>query len=97
MFGAVLGLCGYVILAIYDDLVQRMWCAKRLGNPLIGLVFWGITWLVYALTIASEVTWWWEQRLPEFGAQISREDALWFAFISTSTIGLGDIFLQPEM
>lgn len=96
-FGAVLGLCGYVILAIFDDMVDRVWCAKFLSIPVVGMLFWGTIWLLYALTIAEDVKWWWTQRLPEFGAEVTREDALWFAFISTSTIGLGDFFLQPEV
>jgi hypothetical protein len=96
-FGAVLGLCGYVILAIFDDMVDRVWCAKFLSIPVVGMFFWGTIWLLYALTIAEDVKRWWTQRLPEFGVEVTREDALWFAFISTSTIGLGDFFLQPEV
>jgi len=97
LFGVVLGLCGYVVLAIFDDMVNRMFISRFLAIPFVGMLFWGTVWLAYALTIAADVQWWWSQRLPEFGASVTREDALWFAFISTSTIGLGDFFLQPEV
>jgi hypothetical protein len=32
-----------------------------------------------------------------FPADISLKDGYWFSFISTTTVGLGDIFLEPEV
>jgi hypothetical protein len=32
-----------------------------------------------------------------FPADISLQDGYWFSFISTTTVGLGDIFLEPEV
>lgn len=61
------------------------------------MLIWGIIWLLYALGLAQDFEYWWSERLPEFSADISRGDTLWFAFISSSTIGLGDFFLQPEV
>ena len=95
LFGAVLGTSGYVLLTIFDDCVSRFWLSKFLKNPLVGVILWGAIWLWWAVLIATDTQWWWEARLPDFDAD--RFDALWFAYISTSTIGLGDYFLQPEV
>jgi Ion channel len=100
LFGAVLGLCGYVILVIFDDAVSRLHCGvvkKLLGNPVFGLLLWGTIWLLYALAMAKDFEFWWEARLPEFAADLDRIDLLWFSSISFSTIGLGDYYLQPEV
>jgi hypothetical protein len=97
LFGAVLGLCGYVTVSIFDDAVGRTPFKCVLQNPFFGMVFWGAIWLLYALALAQDFDWWWEARLPEFADSIYQADTLWFAFISTSTIGLGDYYLQPEI
>mmetsp|Transcript_17955 Transcript_17955/g.31472 ORF Transcript_17955/g.31472 Transcript_17955/m.31472 type:complete len:676 (-) Transcript_17955:6-2033(-) len=97
LFGAVLGLCGYTIVTIYDDFVSRCRWSKFLRNPVVGVFLWGLIWLLYALALAQDFQYWWEERLPEFYAELDRGDTLWFAWISTSTIGLGDFYLQPEI
>lgn len=97
MFAIVLGMAGFILLSIFDDCVERIPFGKVLTYPGVGILLWGSIWLLYALGTATDVENWWTRRLPEFGAEISREDALWFAYISTSTIGLGDFFLQPEV
>lgn len=95
LFGAILGSSGYILLSIYDDCVSRFSCSKFLRRPIVGVVLWGGIWLAWAVVIAGGTEWWWAYRLPEFDAD--HYDALWFAYISTSTIGLGDYYLQPEV
>jgi hypothetical protein len=102
LFGAVLGLTSFIILAIFDDfvsryLVSRYCISKWLQHPVVGMLMWGAIWMTYAVVIATDVEYWWEERLPDYAEGIDRSDTLWFAFISTSTIGLGDYFLQPEV
>ncbi|KAL3907376.1 MAG: hypothetical protein SGARI_003567 [Bacillariaceae sp.] len=71
-FGAVLGLCGYVTVSIFDDAVGRTPFKCILQNPFFGMIFWGSVWLLYALALGQD-------------------------FDCTSTIGLGDYYLQPEI
>lgn len=97
LFGAVLGLTGYVTVSIFDDAVGRTPFKCVLQNPLFGMLFWGSIWMLYALALSQDFDWWWTNRLPEYAATLDQADTLWFAFISTSTIGLGDYYLQPEI
>jgi len=95
MFAAVLGSASYIILAIFDDFVSRFWMSRFLKYPLVGVGLWGGIWIAWAYGIAVGADNWWQERLPDY--DVYRDDSLWFAFISTSTIGLGDYFLQPEV
>jgi hypothetical protein len=95
LFAAVLGSTGYIILAIFDDAVSRFWLSKFLKFHTVGVLLWCSIWLSWSYLIAIDVDMWWSARLPDFEA--NSKDSLWFAFISTSTIGLGDYFLQPEV
>ncbi|CAJ1954000.1 unnamed protein product [Cylindrotheca closterium] len=95
LFAAVLGSSGYIILAIFDDFVDRFRLSRFLQYPSVGVLLWGGIWIGWAYGIATDADYWWAERLPDF--DVDRDDSLWFAFISTSTIGLGDYFLQPEV
>jgi hypothetical protein len=94
-FGAVLSTAGYVLAALVDDFVSRFWFSKFLNKPWVGMLVWGAIWLAWALILATDMYWWWEARLPEF--EVTPSDSIWFAYISTSTIGLGDFYPQPEL
>jgi len=94
-FGAVLSTAGYVLSALVDDFVSRFWLSRFMQKPWVGMIVWGIIWLAWSLILATDMYWWWDARLPNFGATPS--DSIWFAYISTSTIGLGDFYPQPEM
>ena len=96
-FAAVLGLCGYVLMEIFDDFVDRFWFSKWISYPPVGVILWGAIWLLYTLAIAADVQYWWQHRIPSFGDGVTRIDAMWFAYISIATIGLGDYYLQPEV
>jgi len=95
LFAAVLGSAGYIITTIFDDFVSRLTFAKFVQHPLVGVLLWGGIWIAWASAIAYGADIWWANRLPDFDADVV--DTMWFAFISTSTIGLGDYFLQPEV
>ena len=95
LFATVLGFSGYIFSSIFDDAVRRVklnWFA----TPWFGCFLWGASWFAWILFIAYYVNDWWERRLADkHFADV--EDALWFAYISTSTVGLGDYYLQPEV
>lgn len=46
------------------------------------------------LLIAKVTTRWKDQRLDE---EMTLGEGYWFAYISTTTVGLGDFFLEPEV
>lgn len=99
LFGAVLGTSGYILLAIVDDLTRRIpWLGpqKWFHHPLFGALMWFIIWFSWLIIIGVDADLWWQNRLPEYHVETPR-DTMWFAFISTSTIGLGDYYLQPEV
>ena len=95
LFGAVLGQAGFICLSISDDFVSRFSISKWIQNPWVGTVLWGGIWLTFALTLGTSYDMLYEERLPDF--EVNREDAIWFAYISTTTIGLGDYYLKPEV
>jgi hypothetical protein len=94
-FGAVLSTAGYVLSALVDDFVSRFWLSKFIQKPWVGMIIWGSIWLGWALILATDMYWWWDARMPEL--EIAPSDSIWFAYISTSTIGLGDYYPQPEL
>jgi len=95
LFAAVLGSSGYIITTIFDDFVSRLSFHRFVEHPLVGVLLWGGIWIGWAYAIAYGADAWWARRLPDYDVTVN--DSLWFAFISTSTIGLGDYYLQPEV
>jgi hypothetical protein len=94
MFGAVLARAGQIISAIVDDLFVRFHCNFLTTRPWATCFAWGALYYLWMLAIAAKTVVWKEGRLGEsFGLR----DGYWFAYISTTTIGLGDMFLEPEV
>ena len=92
-FATVLASSGYILLIIFDDLVIR--CKLNLlAKPWIACPFWGLTWVAWMSFIGQYTKGWWSRR-ADF--EVSNQESWWFAYISTTTVGLGDFFLQPEV
>jgi hypothetical protein len=92
-FAAILASSGYIFLIIFDDLVNR--CKLHfMTKPWIACPFWGLTWVAWMSFIGQYTKRWWSSRADFYA---SNQDSWWFAYISTTTVGLGDFFLQPEV
>jgi len=96
LFAGVLGFAGFIFSSIFEDIVTRG--KSRLGflaNPSVGCIIWGAAWFSWMLVIAESIDRFWNERLgvEDFATQ---GEALWFAYISTTTVGLGDFYLDPE-
>ena len=97
VFGGILVSSGSIVRVIFDDLVNR--CNLRvLTRPLVAILLWGATAWGWMIVLATTTYRWWQIRLDEEEEKPTMWwDSVWFAYISTTTVGLGDLFLQPEM
>jgi hypothetical protein len=92
-FGAILATAGSIISAIFDDLLCRI-NLKLLTKKHVLCIIWGCLWYIWMLVVAEHARVWTERRA---GYALPFYDAYWFAYISTTTVGLGDIYLVPEV
>jgi len=91
LFAGVLAKAGSIVAAIVDDFVDRS-PFECLNRPWIFTIFWGILYYAWMIFIASYYQYWNEERLED--DSIDYADAYWFAYISTTTVGLGDYYLN---
>ena len=86
---------GSVVAVLFDEYVCHGHPAlKRFAKAGWGAIFWGSLWLAWMLLIAKVTSRWKNKRLDE---DMSLGEGYWFAYISTTTVGLGDFFLEPEV
>lgn len=93
VFAGVLGTAGHVITTIIDDLVGRLKCTKWLKIPLVQMLMWGTLFYSFLCVIAQTAIYWKRERV---GVEMPFKDAYWFSFVSATTVGFGDIFLEHE-
>jgi hypothetical protein len=95
LFGGILASSGSVVAMMYDDFVKKIrWPA--LARPFWSSIFWGIITAMMTIYLGALAQNWWEWRLEPEDVP-SPNDAAWFAYLSTTTIGLGDYYFQPEV
>lgn len=58
--------------------------------------FWCVVAFAWTIGTAEFTYRWWGNRLDPDDVP-TRYDAQWFAYISTTTVGLGDFFINPEV
>jgi hypothetical protein len=93
-FGGIAATAGSIVNILFDDMVAR--CnLSILSNPIAGCCLWGGITAAWIFHIANSSFKWWQRRIDEDYA--TRWESGWFAYISTTTTGLGDFFYQPEV
>lgn len=95
LFGFASTRAAYVITSILDAFLVKM-RLRVLSRPWIQLLLWGIFYYVWLLLIAYVYSRWRVERLGE-DAAVPFSAAYWFSFISTTTVGFGDYYLEPEV
>lgn len=92
-FGAILAVSGHVVTAIVDDALVRF-NLEFMNRPWIASIMWGALYYAWMVVIAVVTIDWKRRRL---GQDFSSRDAYWFAYISSTSVGLGDFYLQPQV
>ncbi|GKY98452.1 hypothetical protein MPSEU_000802600 [Mayamaea pseudoterrestris] len=95
-FGAILSTAGYVVASIVDDALVR-YKLRFLTRTWTSCFLWGGLYILSMLSIASFTTRWKHERLDGTASTFTLSDGYWFGYISSTSIGLGDIFLEPEV
>lgn len=93
-FGGILASSGFIVTSIFDDAVGRLKYSSLLSTPFGGSLLWGSLYYGWMIAIAGYTVIWKEERLAQ---DFEFKDAFWFAYISTTTVGLGDFYLEPEV
>jgi len=92
-FGAVLGIAGLITAAIVDDLLVRIRRMHHrmtwITSPWASCLLWGILYYAWMMITAAVVMAWKHDRVRDLS--FTFWDGYWFAYISSTTIGLGDI------
>ena len=95
-FGGILATAGEITNAVADDLLLRL-RLKFMTKPCVACLTWGGLYYSWMALTASVTRQWKLHRLGETASQFTFSDAYWFSYISSTSIGFGDIFLEPEV
>ena len=90
IFGVVLAKAGSIVVAIVEDFLLRTHMSFLTRNW-IQMVVWGGLYYLWCFAIAFGYVYWNETRL---GETVTLNDSYWFAYITTTTVGLGDYYLE---
>lgn len=90
LFAAVLAKAGSIVNTIVEDFFRRSHLTFLTRNW-VQMIVWGALYYLWSLLIASYYIHWSLIRLDEV---VSYKDAYWFAYITTTTVGLGDYYLE---
>jgi hypothetical protein len=91
-FGGILSHGGTITSAIADDFWARM-NLDIMTRPWASAIFWGTAYYLWMAVIAAVTVHWKRTRVD---TDFSLRDGYWFAYMSSTTVGLGDIYLESE-
>ena len=94
-FAAILTSASYVVSAIAEDAVKRVRLVDFLTRPWIASLILGAIYYAWMLVLASMTDGWKHRRLGD--TSFTFRDGYWFSYISITTVGFGDIYLEPEV
>jgi len=93
VFGSTLATSGTIVSLVVNDFAARL-RLRWLNIKWVAMVMWGILWLLWMTAMMGYFYWFNKVRLDSI---VLLEDAYWWAFISTTTIGLGDFYPAPAV
>jgi hypothetical protein len=90
LFAGILAKAGSIVVAIVDDWLDRI-KLSWLTQPAVQALLWGALYYLWCLMIAAYFVYWNMERLD---ATVDFSDGYWYAYITTTTVGLGDYYLE---
>jgi len=94
VFAVVLGHAGNIVTAIFDDWLSRVKILSIVKRNWVMCLFWGTLYYTWMCVVAWKTVHWKEERL---GGDFHFKEAYWFSFITTTTVGLGDYYLEHQV
>ena len=91
-FAAVLTNAGQIVAYLVSDFSHRI-KSRMLVKKQVMAFIWGILWIVWMGYLGFMFQQWELYRLGEENSTVTYQDGIWWAFVSTATIGLGDFYL----
>jgi len=91
-FAAVLTSAGQIVAYVVSDCLNRLkW--RIIARKEVMVTIWGLLWIVWMGFLGYMFSTWEDYRLgDEINGVNWYTDGIWWAFISSSTIGLGDYY-----
>lgn len=96
VFTALIGKAGNVCIIIADDFFRRRRILKRLSKGIVACLFW-FTALCLWLLVISGVAISYINKRTGGSRSVALNDAIWFSYISVSTVGLGDFHVDHTL
>lgn len=92
-FAGILATAGYIASAVWDDMLVRL-KLRFFAKDWVSCIIWGCFYYIWMVVIAASTKAWKITRMGE--TDFTMSDGYWFSYISSTTVGLGDIYLEPE-
>jgi Ion channel len=91
---ALNGAAGFILMTIIDDFLHRIRMSRFTKGPL-AVLFWLCLFVSWSLVVALSA-WGFMKNQTEFTG-FTLSDSYWFAYITLTTVGLGDYYIPHEV